>query len=301
MKVHLCSASVQAHHFSHVLYVLGLCAFFFSCTSCFSGLGEKNNLIFLTHKIYFLTSHFLTSQWYFPFWSNTYQWPKLHIISLKETIQEIRLKDDRWSKSAFYPFSAFHHPALPTPGKVSASIDSNIEIVHISPPAAPLPSLDPWEKAAAEQGKSKQITLKYCFMGDLGESTIILNLIPCMTHATIPNISGSAHIPGLLGAHCSPSQAWFKGSQVMRSLPHHLTVWFPQIAPFKVENSLKKMKLAALSSSWRFQFVPAANHTGMENCRSKAGKQEWGSRRSTWGKGLAWSIISYREPVPDPK
>lgn len=36
----------------------------------------------------------------------------------------------------------------------------------------------------------------------------------------------------------------------------------------------------------------------MENSRSKAGKQKWGTRRSTWGKGLAWSIIKYREPVP---
>lgn len=148
MKVHLCSASIQAHHFLYVLYVLGLCAISFSCTSCFSGLREKNNLIFLTHKIYFLTS-----QWYFPFWFNTYQWPKLH-ISLKNMIQETPPKDDRWSKPAFYPFSAFHHPALPTPtppnpGKVSANIDSNIEFVLVSPRAAPLPSPDPWEKAAA--------------------------------------------------------------------------------------------------------------------------------------------------------
>lgn len=68
-----------------------------------------------------------------------------------------------------------------------------------------------------------------------------------------PISSGSAHIPVLLWAHCSPRQAWFKGSQVMKSLPHHLNVCFPQIAPFKVENSQKKIKLAPLSSSWRFK------------------------------------------------
>lgn len=39
----------------------------------------------------------------------------------------------------------------------------------------------------------------------------------------------------------------------MKSLPHHLTICFPQIAPFKVENSQKKMKLAPLNSSWRFK------------------------------------------------
>lgn len=39
----------------------------------------------------------------------------------------------------------------------------------------------------------------------------------------------------------------------MKSLPHHLTICFPQIAPLKVKNSWKKMTLAPLSSSWRFK------------------------------------------------
>lgn len=51
--------------------------------------------------------------------------------------------------------------------------------------------------SSPERGKSKQITLKYCFMGDLGETTIILNLIPCMTHATIPYIQWFLHT-----SHC---------------------------------------------------------------------------------------------------
>lgn len=56
MKVHLCSASVQAHHF-YTFYMLWVYFICFSCTAYFSGLREKNQPNILTHKIYLGISH----------------------------------------------------------------------------------------------------------------------------------------------------------------------------------------------------------------------------------------------------
>lgn len=129
MKVHLCGASV--HNFLHVLCVLGLCAFSCSCISCFSGLGgKKKQSDILTHKIYLGISHSDST----------------HINGLSYILSGPRIslkKHPRVTGGQKLLFILFHHPASPKTGKVSANINSNIEIVHISPRAAPLPSLDP--------------------------------------------------------------------------------------------------------------------------------------------------------------
>lgn len=188
------------------------------------------------------------------FWHTKFIWvlPILiqHISMAYHQPQEYHLRNNtkRWqvAKTCFLSFfllSIIQLFLLQLPlSQVSANINSNIEIVHVSLWAAPLPSPHPWEKAAApaqSRGKSKQI------LGDLGETTTILNLLPCMTHATIPWIQWFCTHPTVAVSTLFPkSLPWFKGSPVMKSLPHHLTICFPQIELlFKVKNSWRKMKL----------------------------------------------------------
>lgn len=133
------------HIIFYMFYMLWVCFICFGCTVYFSGLREKNQPNILTQKIYLGISH--------P--------DSTHINGLRYILSAPRIsfkkRQQRMTGGQNLLFillllsiiQIFLLQPSPKPGKVSANINSNIEIVHISPRAAPLPSPDPWDNPAA--------------------------------------------------------------------------------------------------------------------------------------------------------
>lgn len=224
----------------------------FSCTAYFSGLREKNQPNILTHKIYLGISHsdsthinglsYILSAPRISFKKRHQRMTGgqnlLFILFLLSIIQlfllQPPLSQAKWVQiltliqklCTFLHEQLLFHPQIPETNQL----------------------LQP--RAGEIQTDYAQVLLYGRFRRDHN------NPKSDPTHDTCHD---SLHpvvlvdIPLRLWAHCSPSQPWFKGSQVMKSPPHHLTICFPQIAPFKVRNSQKKMKLAPLNSSWKFK------------------------------------------------
>lgn len=133
------------HIIFYTFYMLWVYFTCFSCTAYFSGLREKNQPNILTHKIYLGISHSDST----------------HINSLSYILSAPRIsfkkRHQRMTGGQNLLFillllsiiQLFLLQPPPKPGKVSANINSNTEIVHVSPREAPLPSPDPWDKPAA--------------------------------------------------------------------------------------------------------------------------------------------------------